>query len=76
MQNLQDTFLEKWKEDGSLLRAYLRNGIGLEGVIESFDDSVIILDGMLVYKHALSTIAIKGNKVYKLSQNYNRVGTA
>ena len=57
--NLQDKFLNQLRKDKILVSIFLVNGIKLEGVIESFDQYIILLKNKItqsVYKHAVSTI--------------------
>lgn len=58
-QNLQDPFLNALRKEGIQVAIYLVNGIKLQGVVESFDQYVVVLKGgvsQMVYKHAISTI--------------------
>lgn len=58
-QNLQQDFLAKLQQDKTPVSIFLVNGIKLQGHIESFDDSVIMLDNsikQMVFKHAISTV--------------------
>lgn len=57
--DLQDIFLNKLSEDKISVSIYLLNGIKLQGIIDSFDQYIIVLSGstpQLIYKHAISTI--------------------
>lgn len=58
--NLQDDFLTDLSERKSTVAVYLINGIKLQGIIESFDQYVLVLSSsgtnQMVYKHAISTI--------------------
>ena len=57
--NLQDKFLNQLRKDKIMVSIFLKNGIKLEGVIESFDQYTILLKNKItqsVYKHAVSTI--------------------
>ena len=64
-QLLQDPFLNTLRKEHIPVSIYLVNGIKLEGVINSFDQYVILLKGsnprnsvlQMVYKHAISTVA-------------------
>ena len=62
MAKLQDEFLGHLKENKKKINVYLVNGIKLSGVLSKFDQYVIELKHhhmtQLVYKHAISTIAI------------------
>jgi host factor-I protein len=68
--NLQDLFLNQLVEEKISVSIYLLNGIKLQGLIESFDQNVIVLNGaspQLIYKHAISTIAPAQN--FKLKED-------
>ena len=57
--HLLETFLDQLCEDKISVSIYLLNGIKLQGLIESYDQYVIVLTGsapQLIYKHSKSTI--------------------
>lgn len=57
--SLQDPFLNTLRKEKTPVSIFLVNGIKLQGVIESFDQFVIVLNNtsnQMVYKHAISTI--------------------
>src|SRR5205809_8124942 len=57
--SLQDPFLNSLRKEKIPVSIYLINGIKLQGVIESFDQFVVLLKNtvsQIVYKHAISTI--------------------
>jgi host factor-I protein len=57
--SLQDPFLNSLRKEKIPVSIYLVNGINLQGVIESFDQFVVLLKNtvsQMVYKHAISTI--------------------
>lgn len=57
--SLQDPFLNALRKEKIAVSIYLVNGIKLQGVVESFDQFVVILKNtisQMVYKHAISTI--------------------
>ena len=57
--NLQDPFLNALRRDRVTVSIFLVNGIKLQGVVESFDQFVVLLKNQIsqvVYKHAISTI--------------------
>ena len=57
--HLQETFVDQLCEDKISVSIYLLNGIKLQGLIESYDQYVIVLTGsapQLNYKHSISTI--------------------
>jgi len=58
-QSLQDPFLNALRRERIPVSVYLVNGIKLQGTIESFDQSVILLRSsvaQMIYKHAISTV--------------------
>lgn len=64
-QNLQDTFLNKLRQDGAMITVFLVNGFQIRGTVQSYDGYTVLLisDGkqQLIYKHAISTIAPQCN---------------
>lgn len=57
--NLQDNYLNQLRKDKIPVVIYLTNGVRLKGVINGFDNFVILLKEntqSLIYKHAISTI--------------------
>lgn len=61
MINQQDTFLNLVRKEAVPVTVYLVNGFQLRGIVRGFDQFTVVLENegrqMLVYKHALSTIA-------------------
>ncbi|MHB1228853.1 MAG: RNA chaperone Hfq [Halothiobacillus sp.] len=58
-QSLQEPYLNALRREHVPVSIYLRNGIKLQGQIDSFDNFVVLLKNnvsQLVYKHAISTI--------------------
>jgi len=58
-QSLQDPFLNALRRERIPVSVYLVNGIKLQGTVESFDHSVILLRSsvsQMIYKHAISTV--------------------
>ena len=58
-QSLQDPFLNALRKERVPVSIYLVNGIKLQGQIDSFDQSVVLLKNsvsQMVYKHAISTV--------------------
>lgn len=56
---LQDSFLSDLCKEKLPVSVFLVNGIKLHGVIDNFDDHVILLKNgitQMVYKHAVSTV--------------------
>ncbi len=59
--NIQDQFLNRVRRDRSHVTVELLTGEKIEGVIMSFDNFSLILRSagdQLVYKHAISSIAL------------------
>ena len=59
IKSLQEPFLTALKEEKILVSIFLVNGIKLHGVVDAFDQDVILLKNsvtQVVYKHAISTI--------------------
>src|SRR3989338_2257217 len=62
--SLQDPFLNALRKEKVPVSIYLVNGIKLQGVVESFDQFVVLLKNtvnQMVYKHAISTIVPSRN---------------
>lgn len=58
-QTLQDPFLNALRKERVPVAIYLVNGIKLQGIVESFDQFVVLLKNsvsQMVYKHAISTV--------------------
>ena len=58
-QMLQDPFLNALRKERVPVSIYLVNGIKLQGLVESFDQFVVLLKNsvsQMVYKHAISTV--------------------
>lgn len=56
---LQDSFLKELAKEKVQVSIFLVNGIKLHGIVDSFDDQVIMLKNsvtQMVYKHAISTV--------------------
>lgn len=57
--SLQDPFLNALRKEKIPVSIYLVNGIKLQGMVEAFDQFVVVLKNsvsQMVYKHAISTI--------------------
>ncbi|KTD32574.1 RNA chaperone Hfq [Legionella israelensis] len=57
--NLQDPFLNELRKEKVPVSIFLVNGIKLHGVVDSFDQYVVMLKNsitQMVYKHAISTV--------------------
>mgnify|MGYP002520344220 CR=1 FL=1 len=61
MQNLQDTFLNKSRQERIPVTVIMVNGFQMRGIVRGFDNFTVVLetDGkqQLIYKHAISTLA-------------------
>lgn len=59
--NQQDTFLNQVRKENIPVTIYLVNGFQIRGLVRGFDQFTVLVENegrqMLVYKHALSTIA-------------------
>ncbi len=58
-QSLQDSFLKALCVQHVQVSVYLVNGIKLQGVIEDYDELVLMLKStvsQMIYKHAISTV--------------------
>ena len=63
-QKIQDPFLNALRKERIPVSIFLKNGIKLQGSIESFDQFVVTLKNVttqIVYKHAISTIVPSRN---------------
>ena len=60
MQNLQDTFLNRARQDKVPVTVFMTNGFQMRGEIRGFDSFVVLVDSdgkqQMIYKHAISTI--------------------
>lgn len=58
--NLQDTFLNQIRKDGTPVTVFLLNGFQIKGYVKGFDNFTVVMDSdnkqQLIYKHAISTI--------------------
>ncbi|HEY8559149.1 MAG TPA: RNA chaperone Hfq [Pyrinomonadaceae bacterium] len=61
-QNIQDAFLNSARRDKLSVQINLMNGSTLAGRIKSFDKFSVLMDSggqdYLIFKHAISTIAL------------------
>jgi host factor-I protein len=73
--SLQDPFLNTLRKEKIPVSIYLVNGIKLQGLIESFDQFVVLLKNVvsqMVYKHAISTVVPSRNVASPLDySNHN-----
>ncbi len=57
--SLQDVFLQELRDQDIQVSIFLINGIKLHGIVDSFDENVVMLKNtvtQMVYKHAISTV--------------------
>lgn len=77
--SLQDPFLNTLRKEKIPVSIYLVNGIKLQGLVESFDQFVVLLKNtvsQMVYKHAISTVVPSRNVSSPLDySNHNGTGT-
>lgn len=70
--NQQDTFLNQVRKENIPVTIYLVNGFQLKGLVRGFDQFTVVLENegrqMLVYKHAMSTVAPARNVNLQLLQ--------
>jgi host factor-I protein len=58
-ETLQNVFLERLHKDATPVSIFLISGIKLHGVIDKYDQNVILLKNsitQMIFKHAVSTI--------------------
>ena len=77
--SLQDPFLNSLRKEKIPVSIYLVNGIKLQGMIESFDQFVVLLKNtvsQMVYKHAISTIVPARNVAspFEYTNNHQATG--
>jgi host factor-I protein len=75
---LQDPFLNTLRREKIPVSIYLVNGIKLQGIVESFDQFVVLLRNnisQMVYKHAISTIVPSRNIANLLEMNVSTKAT-
>ena len=63
-QKIQDPFLNALRKERIPVSIFLKNGIKLQGTIDSFDQFVVLLKNVttqIVYKHAISTVVPSRN---------------
>lgn len=70
--DLQNEFFNNARKDRATVNIFLSNGKKLVGRIRSFDKFTVLLDGefgeQIIYKHAISTVGVAGNR----GRNQNR----
>lgn len=75
--SLQDPFLNTLRKEKIPVSIYLVNGIKLQGLVESFDQFVVLLKNtvsQMVYKHAISTVVPSRNVSSPLDYSNNNNG--
>ena len=67
--HLQETFLNGLRKDSTFVTVFLLNGFQLKGLIKSYDNYTVLLEGEgkqhLIYKHAISTFVPTKNVILK-----------
>lgn len=64
VHKIQDPFLNALRKERIPVSIFLKNGIKLQGTIESFDQYIVTLKNVttqVIYKHAISTVAPSRN---------------
>jgi host factor-I protein len=77
--SLQDPFLNTLRREKIPVSIYLVNGIKLQGLVESFDQFVVLLKNtvsQMVYKHAISTVVPSRNVPSPLDYSNQNGSTA
>jgi len=72
--SLQDPFLNTLRKEKIPVSIYLVNGIKLQGLVESFDQFVVLLKNtvsQMVYKHAISTVVPSRNVSSPMEYSHN-----
>ncbi len=75
--SLQDPFLNTLRKEKIPVSIYLVNGIKLQGLVESFDQFVVLLRNtvsQMVYKHAISTVVPSRNVNPSMDYGYQANG--
>jgi host factor-I protein len=69
---LQDPFLNELRKEKVPVSIFLVNGIKLHGVIDAFDQYVVMLKNsitQMVYKHAISTVVPSRAIKFSIDEN-------
>ncbi len=77
--SLQDPFLNTLRKEKIPVSIYLVNGIKLQGIVESFDQFVVLLKNtvsQMVYKHAISTVVPSRNVPSPLDYSNHTSGSS
>lgn len=79
--NIQDGFLNQLRRESIPVTVYLVNGVQIRGYVRGFDNFTVVLESdgrqMMIYKHALSTVApqVPVNAVTLDGHRSSRTGT-
>ena len=71
-QQIQAPFLNALRKERIRVSIFMKNGIKLQGTIESFDQYIVMLKNVttqVVYKHAISTVVPSRNVRIPLANN-------
>ena len=63
-QKMQDSFLNALRKERIPVSIFMKNGIKLQGTIESYDQFIVMLKNVttqVIYKHAISTVVPSRN---------------
>ena len=63
-QKIQDSFLNALRKERIPVSIFMKNGIKLQGTIESYDQFIVMLKNVttqVIYKHAISTVVPSRN---------------
>ena len=59
--NIQDSFLNQLRKDGTYITVFLLNGFQLKGLVKGFDNFTVLIESdgkqQLIFKHAISTFS-------------------
>ncbi|MGV3488332.1 MAG: RNA chaperone Hfq [Tuberibacillus sp.] len=59
--NIQDSFLNQLRKDGTFVTVFLLNGFQLKGLVKGFDNFTVLIESegkqQLIFKHAISTFS-------------------
>ena len=59
--NIQDSFLNQLRKDGTFVTIFLLNGFQLKGLVKGFDNFTVLIESdgkqQLIFKHAISTFS-------------------
>ena len=75
--SLQDPFLNALRKEKVPVSIYFVNGIKLQGLVESFDQFVVLLKNtvsQMVYKHAISTVVPSRNVASPMDYGHGHNG--